>query len=65
MSKSETTAIAQLKRLAIEAAREAPDPRAKRCWLRHDWTMWAPVRPNSIFQRRRCMRCGLTKEGIV
>lgn len=58
----ETTAVAALRRLAIEAAREAPTPRAKRCWIFHEWTMWQVPPNHNIGQRRRCLRCGLMQQ---
>ena len=55
-----------LRRLAEEAAREAYSPRAQHCWpWSHRWTMWEPNGRYSMYQRRRCVRCGKTGEKLV
>jgi hypothetical protein len=55
-----------MKALVEEAQRTAYDPRARRCWpWSHQWTMWRPVRVLQVFQQRRCVRCGITKERWV
>ena len=62
----ETSGLAELRRLAMDAAREAPTPRALKCWpWSHRWTMWQPDFQGSICQRRRCLRCGLSKGRVV
>jgi hypothetical protein len=58
----QSTAVAQLRRLAIEAAKEAPTPRAERCWLWHEWTMWQVPPGYASLQRRHCVRCGKMKQ---
>jgi hypothetical protein len=55
-----------LRNLATEAAREAYDPRAARCWpWSHEWTMWKErIRPGYSHiscLARRCVRCGKIK----
>ena len=62
--------VHDLRQLAEEAAKEAPQPRAKRCWFSwsHNWTMWENsgywfVGINGTGSTpalvRRCTRCGL------
>lgn len=54
--------IKAMRRLAEEAAREVYSPRAQACWpWSHRWTMWRPWEDAGL-QRRRCVRCGLTRE---
>jgi hypothetical protein len=55
-----------LRRLAEQAAREAYSPRAEFCWpWSHRWTMWTRETRWSLYQRRRCVRCGKTTEKLV
>jgi hypothetical protein len=49
-------------RLAKEAAAETYSPRAQRCWLWHQWTMWE-TKPSKTYNslviaQRSCIRCG-------
>jgi hypothetical protein len=55
-----------LKALIEEAAAEAYNPRARRCWGFHHWTMWReiphPSRPGIYkMQKRQCLHCGVTR----
>jgi hypothetical protein len=55
-----------LKALIDEAERETYNPRAKRCWGFHRWTMWREVEHPSYpglyrLQTRRCLHCGTSK----
>jgi hypothetical protein len=60
------TPVNDLRRLAKEAAREIYSPRAEKCWLWfHRWTMWEANYDGSLYQRRRCMRCGKTIEKSI
>lgn len=45
------------KALAEEAAASTYNPRAKRCWLLHQWSMWETP-PDQRTQGRRCLKCG-------
>lgn len=45
------------KALAKEAAASTYNPRAKRCWLLHQWSMWE-TSPDQRTQGRRCLKCG-------
>jgi hypothetical protein len=55
----------ELRSLAAEAAAEAPDPRAKKCWFpwSHEWTLWRLSEDlyGAPALRRRCVRCGLLR----
>lgn len=61
-----TDKTTDFQKLAEEAAKEAYDLRAMKCrpWS-HEWTMWKPNFNGSSFQRRRCVRCGKTRERII
>lgn len=55
--------ITDLRKLAEEAAAEAYDQRAISCWpWSHRWTMWKPLEGSIMYQTRRCLRCGKTKD---
>jgi len=50
--------------LAEEAAASTYNPRAKRCWFFHDWSMWE-TREDQRLQGRRCLRCGKIQRNII
>lgn len=44
--------------LINEAISSVYDPRAKRCWLFHSWSMW-DLDGSETWQIRRCVNCGV------
>jgi hypothetical protein len=55
--------VEALRRLAVEAAAEVKHDRTTTCLpFLHRWARWEMVSDLSIYQRRRCARCGLTQK---